>query len=77
MLSLISASGSLVSLLHRPNNDAACLTGPGLDSRKSELWSLANCKLIFCAFSVSFFRQANCISEQSFGATFAVTDIHP
>ena len=43
---LISVSGNLVLWLHKPNNDIAYLTGPGLDSTNNALCNDDNFKFI-------------------------------
>ena len=75
--SFIPDNGSLVSSLHNPNNEAAYLTGPGLDSTNKASCNDDNFRLIYWALEIFFSCQAECISEHNFGATLAVTDIQP
>ena len=75
--SLICDKGNLVFSLHKPNNDAAYLTGPGLDSTNKASCNDDNFKLIYWALIIFDSCQAECISEHNFGATLAVTEIHP
>ena len=63
--------------LHKPNNEAAYLTGPGLDSINKVLCKDDNFRLISWALEIFYSCQAICISEHNFGATFAVTEIQP
>ena len=78
---VIFTRGSLTSSEQSFNKFAAYLTGHGLLSIKRDLWRGINWSLISFALakrlSLFFAKDASWNSEQSFGAIFAVTEMHP
>ena len=78
--SVIFTKGNLTSSLHKFNKLAAYLTGLGLLSINKELCNGINISLISFALDnkllLFLLIDASLNSEQSIGATLAVTEIH-
>src|SRR5271166_6472824 len=73
----IAQSGWRTSGVQRPSSEAAYLTGAGLVSANSASCSGISRSLMSRTVLISPRCQASCISEQSRGATLAVTDMQP
>src|SRR6185437_3465608 len=74
---MMAQSGWRTSAVQRPSSEAAYLTGAGLVSANSASCSGISRSLISRTEARSPRCHASCISEQSRGATLAVTEMHP